>query len=168
MSIWEVKCSFVLALPVCQRSWQHKAWKQWGLLISRCSYNKRWGFKPCAHWEFLIWVEVCKVRIAMVSDNKPLEWDVMSLPISQLVEVLLAWRWLDQVLPKILDKSSWGILGVVGDMEEYLFIRLPGLSLLDCIPLLWSLDQVEYGILMPFLKRGSSLYGVYPRFRRRV
>jgi hypothetical protein len=41
----------------------------------------------------------------MVSDNKPLDWDMMSLPISQLVKVILAWRQVDQVLPKILDKS---------------------------------------------------------------
>ncbi len=54
---------FFLALLVCQRSWKIKAWKNWGLLISRRSYNKRWGFQHCAHWEFLIWVEVCKVKI---------------------------------------------------------------------------------------------------------
>jgi hypothetical protein len=41
----------------------------------------------------------------MMSVNKPLDWDVMSLPISQLVEVLLAWQQVDQVLPKILDES---------------------------------------------------------------
>ena len=28
----------------------------------------------------------------MISDNKPLDWDVVSLPIGQLVEVLFAWR----------------------------------------------------------------------------
>ncbi len=129
--------------------------KNWGLLISRRSYNKHWGFQPCVHWEFLIWVEVCKVRIAMVSNNKPLDWGVMSLPISQLVEVLLAWRQVDQVLPKILDKSRWWILGVVGDMEEYLIIQLPGLSLLDYVPLLWSLGQVEYGIVNALLEEGQ-------------
>ncbi len=86
--------------------------KNWGLLISKCSYNKRWGFQPCAHWEFLIWVEVCKVRITMISNNKPLDWDMMSLPISQQVEVLLACWQVDQVSPKILDKSRWWVLGV--------------------------------------------------------
>jgi hypothetical protein len=40
----------------------------------------------------------------MISNNKPLDWDVLSLPISQLVEVLLAWRREDQVLPEILDE----------------------------------------------------------------
>ncbi len=33
-----------------------------------------------------------EVRIAMISDNKPLDWDGVSLPIGQLVEVLFAWR----------------------------------------------------------------------------
>jgi hypothetical protein len=27
----------------------------------------------------------------MISDNKPLDWDAMSLPIGQLVEVLFVW-----------------------------------------------------------------------------
>jgi hypothetical protein len=72
----------------------------------------------------------------MKCNNKPLDWDMMSLPVHQLVEVLLAWWQADQVLPKILDESRRGILGVVGDMQEYLFIQLPDLSLLDCILLL--------------------------------
>jgi hypothetical protein len=72
----------------------------------------------------------------MKSNNKPLDWDMMSLPVCYLVEVLLAWRQVDQVLPKILDESRRGILGVVGDMEEYSFVRLPNLILLDCILLL--------------------------------
>jgi hypothetical protein len=72
----------------------------------------------------------------MKINNKPLDWDMMSLPGRHLVEVLLAWQRVDQVLPKILDESRRGILGVVGDMEEYLFVRLLNLSLLDCIPLL--------------------------------
>jgi hypothetical protein len=50
-------------------------------------------------------VQIGKVRIAMVSNNKPLDWEMMSLPISQLVEVLLAWWQVDQVSPKILDES---------------------------------------------------------------
>jgi hypothetical protein len=41
----------------------------------------------------------------MVSNIKPLDWDMMSLPISQLVKVILAWWQGDQVLPKILDES---------------------------------------------------------------
>jgi hypothetical protein len=28
----------------------------------------------------------------MISDNKPLDWDVVVLPVGQLVEVLFAWR----------------------------------------------------------------------------
>ncbi len=80
----------------------------------------------------------------------------MSLPISQLVDVLLAWRQVDQVLPpKILDKSRWGILGVVGDMEKYLLVQLPKLSLLDCILLLFSLGQVEYSIVNALLEEGQ-------------
>ncbi len=126
--------------------------KNWGLLISRRSYNKCWGFQPCAHWECSMWVEVCEVRIAMVSNNKPLDWDMISIPISQLIEVLLAWWQVDQILPKFLDESRWGVLGVVGDMEEYLFVQLPGLSLLDCVLLLWSLGQVGYGIVNALLE----------------
>ncbi len=91
----------------------------------------------------------------MVSNNEPLDWYMMSLPISQLVEILLAWRQVGQVLPKILDESRCGVLGVVVDMEEYLFVQLPGLSLLDCIPLLWSLGQVRYGIVNALLKEGQ-------------
>jgi hypothetical protein len=72
----------------------------------------------------------------MKSNNKPLDWDMMSLPVCHLVEVVLAWQQVDQVSPKVLDESSRGILGVVGDMKEYLFVQLPNLSLLDCIPLL--------------------------------
>jgi hypothetical protein len=93
------------------------------------------GFSP-VHSEFLIRVQIGKVRIMMKSNNKPLDWDMMSLPVRHLVEVLLAWQQVDHVLPKILDESKRGILGVVGDMEEYTFIQLPDLSLLDCIPLL--------------------------------
>ena len=81
--------------------------KNWGLLWSKWSYNKHWGFQPCVHWEFSIWIEFGKVRIAMISKNKPLYWDVMSLPITQLVKVLLAWQQEDQVLPKILNRSRW-------------------------------------------------------------
>jgi hypothetical protein len=41
----------------------------------------------------------------MISNNKSLDRDVMSLPIRQLVEVLLAWWRDDQVLPKVLNES---------------------------------------------------------------
>jgi hypothetical protein len=41
----------------------------------------------------------------MISDNKPLDWDMVSLPIGQLVEVLFAWRPEDYVLPDVLDES---------------------------------------------------------------
>jgi hypothetical protein len=69
----------------------------------------------------LIRVQIGEVRITMKSINKPLDWDMMSLPVCHLVEVLLAWWQVDQVLPKILDESRRRILGVVGDMEEYSF-----------------------------------------------
>jgi hypothetical protein len=39
----------------------------------------------------------------MISDGYPLDWDMLSLPISQLVEVLLAWRGEDQILPETLN-----------------------------------------------------------------
>jgi len=41
----------------------------------------------------------------MISDNKPLDWDVVSLPIGQLVEVLFAWRQEDYVSPDVLYES---------------------------------------------------------------
>jgi hypothetical protein len=41
----------------------------------------------------------------MVSNNEPLDLDRMTLPISQLVEILLAWRQVNQVSPKTLDES---------------------------------------------------------------
>ena len=41
----------------------------------------------------------------MISNNKPLDWDVVSLPIGQLVEVLFAWRREEEVSPDVLDES---------------------------------------------------------------
>ena len=60
---------FVQSLPVNQWSWLRKGWKNQGLLCSGHSCNKRWGFQPCARFEFTIQVEVGKVRITMVSNN---------------------------------------------------------------------------------------------------
>jgi hypothetical protein len=44
----------------------------------------------------------------MISDNKPVDWDVVSLPIGQLVEVLFAWRREDEVSPTNPDEGFWG------------------------------------------------------------
>ena len=68
-----------------------KVEKNQGLLCSWHSCNKCWGFQPCSRWEFTIRIQVSKVKVAMICNNKTLDRNTVAFPVSQLVETFFAW-----------------------------------------------------------------------------